>query len=308
MSGWLLYAFLAAVCFSISQLIDKFTIDKVFGRVEDWMIGVSLSALLPIAGILLFNGVPHIDHFFHIGLALLSGALLIPCFYLYALALKKSTTDVVAALWQSSPIYALIAGYFFLGDQIGTLNFIGIALVILATLAITVPEDKRNLKAIFQRQSQHSRAVFMMMQVACLLMVASQGVADHLVDHYAILDVMLYHIAGLSLSGLLFAFSKKNRAGFKQACLTKAKPMIIGLLLIEGIELIGTYLTYSAYMMGSFSLVKCLLATQPIIVLLILWAAHSSQPGLFRQVQSSELVTKMPIFAATIMGVGFVIL
>ena len=306
MTIWIVLAFASALLYCLSQLVDKFVIDKVFEDAETWLLGSSVIGGLLTLLLVAYNGAPNITNYSHIALALISGALLVPCYLFYAKALKESTADIISALWQTCPIYALIIGYFVLGDQIGLLNFIGIALVIGTTLFLCLPE-KTGLKTLV-KTIKKSKGPFVLMQMACILLITSEGVADHLLESYAILDVMIFGMVGFCASGMLFFFSPSKRRSLLKNLKDNPKEMLTGLIAVEILELGATYACYMAYTMGSFSFVTCLLATQPLIILLLLWMFHNTKPGLFRTVQLSELRYKLPVLMGTITGVSMIVL
>ncbi|MBK66719.1 MAG: hypothetical protein CMP22_01140 [Rickettsiales bacterium] len=305
MTIWIVLAFASALLYCLSQLVDKFVIDKVFEDAETWLLGSSIIGGILIIGLIGYNGAPLITDYSHIFLAVLSGALLVPCYLFYAKALKESTSDIISALWQTCPIYALILGYFVLGDAIGALNFIGIAIVMGTTLFLCLPE-KTGIKAFFKTLKK-AKGPFVLMQMACILLISSEGIADHLLETYTILDVMIYGMVGFCVSGMLFFFSPAKRRSLIKSFKENPREMLTGLIAVELLELVATYACYMAYTMGSFSFVTCLLATQPLIILLLLWLFHNTKPGLFRTVQMSELRHKFPVLIGTMLGVSLIV-
>ncbi len=159
---WFWIALLAPLFFSLSVQVDKILLSKYFKNSGVGVIVTSafstLVFLVPAWFFAETVRLPLHDIFSF----LMVGVIDIAYLYPYLLALKKDEASLVAPLFQMIPVLYLIAGYFFLGETVSSIQLLGSAIIIFASLTLVFN---------FQRW-KWEWPVFFLMLGASLLIVA----------------------------------------------------------------------------------------------------------------------------------------
>lgn len=132
----ILGASIAPFLYAITNHLDKI----VLGEYEDssltlWAISLLVS-LVP-AGIIFFID-PSVVHMSltHIGIMFVNGLLNTCLLWLYLKAMDEDEPTATITFYQLVPVFGLVLGYVVLGEMFGTIEFVGMALVMLGTAAM----------------------------------------------------------------------------------------------------------------------------------------------------------------------------
>ncbi len=303
--SWVIFALLATATYACSHIIDKFTLDKIFKTTEDWLIGICLTSIIPTLALVFYGGIPQTLAPVHALLAFLSGSVLFLCFYYYAKSLKKTDVDVVTALQQFDPIYAVVIGALFLNESISTLNLFGILMVIAMAVAISFP-----IRLLKSKKAGASlkRTPFFYIQISCLIFVISSAVIDHLLLQYSAFDVMTYYFFGTFMSGFVYFIATRKKNQFVQTIKEHKKQAFVSLLAVQVTNAFAIYFVFRAYELGSFSMVTALMATEPFIVMGIIYLFNKFKPGVMQHFRKEDLYIKIPAYFGIFAGIHFMLM
>lgn len=306
--SWVIFALLATATYACSHIIDKFTLDKIFKNTEDWLIGICLTSLIPTLALVMYGGIPQSLAPVHALLAFLSGSVLFLCFYYYAKSLKKTDVDVVTALQQFDPIYAVLIGVLFLNETISTLNLFGIVMVIAMAIAISFPIRLLKRKKGKKDGASLNRTPFFYIQISCLIFVISSAVIDHLLLQYSTFDVMIYYFFGTFMSGFIYWFATRKKNQFVQTIKEHKKQAFVSLLAVQVTNAFAIYFVFRAYELGSFSMVTALMATEPFIVMGLIYLFNKFKPGMMQHFRKEDLYIKVPAYFGIFVGIHFMLM
>jgi|SRR3989344_6066592 len=139
MSNGILSAIASAAVYSVSNYIDKFLLEKQ--KLNYYVITVYSGIFGLLAGLIIafFAGV-YTDDFKTIILIIISGFFINISLLPYYKALSKDETSRIVPLFQSIPVFVLILGYIFLGEELTMKQYLGATLIILASFIISMKE------------------------------------------------------------------------------------------------------------------------------------------------------------------------
>lgn len=229
---WLPLALIGVFLYSLSSLFEKHTVDALFEDNHSWVITICLAAFLSTA-VLVYS----IEGFQPIKisvavLAMLGGIVLIPSYYAYIAALKRTTPDIIAAIWQVNLFYALIIGYTLFGEVLKTTEIMGIIIILIA--AIFVSKETADKKTIGNKATPFKKEpfyiVFCIVQIAIIFDISSSAIIDQLVGHNSVLQIMFWGNFGLFLVAIFLLCSQNRRNAFKHTLKIRGKEVVLFIL------------------------------------------------------------------------------
>jgi uncharacterized membrane protein len=133
---WIQYALFSSFLWAIVHILDEHCVDKIFSK--PWL-GVITSSGVS-AGIFLLLPVFHpkvtIPNWDILLICLLTGSIIQLSQLFYFRALDSSDSGTVSAYWNLTPIFLLIISYWLFGSLVTGGNYIGIALLVIASVGL----------------------------------------------------------------------------------------------------------------------------------------------------------------------------
>lgn len=146
--SWFFISLLGTCFFAASNFIDKILINKYFK-------GGGVGALAIYSALIGFFVLPlplFIDQNFfvvnlkEVGIMMTSGIVYLIGIIAYLYAMTKDDTSTVVPFFQIIPIFAYIMGYIFLKEEITTVQFIGMCIIIFASILLSLDLSANKLK------------------------------------------------------------------------------------------------------------------------------------------------------------------
>jgi drug/metabolite transporter (DMT)-like permease len=133
---WIQYALLSSFLWAIVHLLDEYCVDKIFSK--PWL-GVITSSSISVGIFLLIpflNMTVVIPSWNILGICLIIGAIIQLSQLFYFRALDNSDSGTVAAYWNITPVLLPIVSYWLFGYLITGNNYLGIILLIIASIGL----------------------------------------------------------------------------------------------------------------------------------------------------------------------------
>ncbi|WP_373540673.1 EamA family transporter [Chamaesiphon sp.] len=133
---WIQYALFSSFLWAIVHILDEYCVDKIFSK--PWL-GVITSSGISV-GIFLIIPLMKIGVVIPAGnilfICLITGAIIQFSQFFYFRALDNSDSGTVAAYWNITPVLLPIASYWLFGYLITGNNYLGIALLVIASIGL----------------------------------------------------------------------------------------------------------------------------------------------------------------------------
>jgi drug/metabolite transporter (DMT)-like permease len=280
------FAILAPAIFAANNFFDKFFLEKYNLSPVTMTIINALSGFIAGILILFFTGI-YVTTAPILGIILFSGFLMILCVFVYYKALFLDETSRVIPLFQFTPIFVLIMGFVFLGEQLSLKQYIGSFIIIFASFMISL--EKLDLK-IFSL-----RPAFWLMMLSSFLYAFSLVLYKFGVEEIPFLHTLPYEGMGMLLGALAVFLYKSNRNVFLKEVKHFKKNTYLLLAANESIYVSARYTTYFALSLLSASIVNILLGFQPIFGLIIGVCLSLWLPTILKEVLSKEVLVQKTI-------------
>lgn len=290
---WLVSAFLNPIFLAISDIIDSYSVSKLFKSKSSLIFYTSLINLILLFPLFGFLGLPTFPSAYtmmiFVGLALIYVLYLFP----YYKALEKADTSSVVAMFAVGQVFVPILAYFIVGEILSWLQYVGMFLIIIASVLLNLqPGEKFKL----------SSSLWWM--VLCTFILAFEYVL------YKLAFNSVDWITGFSwpvvfsfiFASFLFLISSARRSiglDISTQSIKKFSILTVGQLAsFFGIAL-GTY----AVSIAPVTVVRSVMASEPAIVLLIAALFGGMFPNVFSEkTDQSSLFRKITLFI--IIGIG----
>jgi uncharacterized membrane protein len=136
---WFLFAIIGPLSWAVSTHIDKYLVDKYF-RDSNTAVLMVFTAIVGLLGLpVIWYFVPTVLALprLAMGVMILSGALYMGAMLFYLRAIQSESATAVAPFFQLSTIFTLLLAYFFLNENLGASQLIGIGLIVAGALAVS---------------------------------------------------------------------------------------------------------------------------------------------------------------------------
>lgn len=290
METWFLLALLTPAIFAVITLIDDNLLRNVYRSASFGAIISGLFGLLPLVALFFVN--VSLPSFPIAALGVLAGWLTILYYYFYFRGLEVEEPSVVIALFSLTPALIPILAYFFLGELLTKNQYLGFAIIILASLAIS---------AVDLKKFKFSPA-FLLVGIGALIFAFVSIIGKFVyteVDFWT--GYMLFSI-GMGLGGLtIMLFTKKGRV-FPKEFKKIFKKWFLIFFLVELLGISAEFTGNLAISQGPVSLVKVIEGIQPMYVLLIAIILFPFFPKYFREATSGNRARKLMLMALMIFG------
>lgn len=304
-SSWFLLALVGVVLYSVTQIIDKVSVDKLFDTISGWLCAAGLLSCLPLGIMLMKGGDLTISPEFAL-LSIACGLIQYVSYYFYGKAIVEEGADIISALWQMLPIYAVVAGFLFLGETLSPLNALGVFVVASIAFYLSFPHTKEGiLKSL---KSIATKPVFMYMQIACAVTIISTMWVDYMVETTSSDAVFVWNYVGYMIYGFGALFFIKNKKQNMLKLMSDPRKFAFMILAVSAVEIldgVAEYAVMNAYAVASYGIVTAVSALQPLCIISIVAFANMIKQGALNDLvdNSRTLSTKLPAFAGMFMGV-----
>lgn len=261
---WIQYALFSSLLWAIVHVLDEHCVDKIFSK--PWL-GVITSSGIS-AGIFLLVPIlkiPIVIPQWHLLLiCLATGAIIQLSQFFYFRALDFSDSGTVAAYWNLTPIFLLVISYWVFGYFITANNYLGIALLLIASVGLCA----------IDRFSNRWDTLYLM-SIAAGLQTIVVTIEKYIFDRTDFFGAFLSITAGIIISGLASLLLKEVRSTLWED-LPKIKQALPIFITIELINLTALYTGQIAVKLGVPVLVSAIEASIPayafgLSLLIALW-------------------------------------
>ena len=304
-SSWFIFALVGVVLYSVTQIIDKVSVDKIFDTISGWLAAAGIFGVIPLGMMLMKGGDLSISNEF-MALSIFAGLVQFGAYYFYGRAIVEEGADIISALWQMLPIYACVAGFFFLGESLSLLNTLGVLAVAMIAFYLSFPKKQKGL--INTLKNICTRPVFLYMQIACAMTIISTLCIDFMVETTSSDAVFVWNYVGYIIYGLITLFFVKGKKAGAFALIKDPKKLAFLVVAVSAVEIldgVAGYALMNAYSMAAYGIVTAVQALQPLCIISIVAFANMVKQGLLTDMVDNNrtLATKLPAFAGMFMGV-----
>jgi uncharacterized membrane protein len=280
---WIQYALFSSFLWAIVHVLDEHCVDKIFSK--PWLgvitssgISAGIFLLVPILKIPIV--MPQWDL---LTICLITGAIIQLSQFFYFRALDFSDSGTVAAYWNLTPIFLLAISYWLFGYSIAANNYLGIALLLIASVGLcSIDKFSNRWDTLY------------LMSIAAGLQTIVVTIEKYIFDRTDFFGAFLTITGGIILSGLACLVLKKVRLTLAEDLpkIQQALPIFIA---IELINLTALYTGQIAVKLGVPVLVSAIEASTPayafgLSLLITTWARRS---GTRRSLQELRATKKM---------------
>jgi drug/metabolite transporter (DMT)-like permease len=290
--NWFYLALLAPFLYAVVNLIDDNLLHYVYENPYVATASAGIISSLPLISLLFL----HADNISLelASLAGLAGFLTTVYFFFYFKALELEQPSVVIALFSLVPATLPFFAHFILHEQLGTLEIVGLIIVLIASLGIAAIDIKKF----------NFSAALVPMLVAVVLIDIISLITKHVYEHTQFYVAYMCFVAGMGLGGLYFVFilvltKARNELKHFKVSVKKVIPIFF---LAEFTYQVAEFTLNLAISHGPVSIVKVIEGIQPIFVLLIALLLAPFAPKYFREATAGNLVKKFAFMSIAIVG------
>jgi uncharacterized membrane protein len=248
---WIQYALFSSFLWAIVHILDEHCVDSIFskpwlGVVTSSGISASIFLVLPFLNIPIV--IPPWDLFL---LCLVTGAIVQLSQLFYFMALDCSDSGTVAAYWNLTPIFLIVISYWLFGYLITGNNYLGIVLLIVASVGLcSIDKSSNRWDTLY------------LMSIAAGLQTIVVLIEKYIFDRTDFFGAFLSIVVGIIISGLSSLAIKEVRSTLL-ADLPKIKQALPVFITIELINLVALYTGQIAVKLGVPVLVSAIEASTP---------------------------------------------
>ena len=306
--SWFLLALLGHLANGVAFVIDKILLRSAFSRSATYAGVVGLLSAFALVAIPFIHMWPQGSVWL---LAIASGASFVFALWCFFAALARAEASrIVPIVGSLIPILTLVGSYIFLGERLSNANFIGFALLILATVILSGGgEGKPSSEAIW------------LAVTAAFLFAASSVTGKSTYDAAGFAGGFVASRIAAAVASLLILVLLDRRAGRealsmirpeKKTSATKSKRVskqsAVLALVGQTLGAIGFLGVQWATAEGSASIVNAMQAVQYALLVLIALVLHKRAPQLLgEKLTKGDIALKVSALAITALGMYFVV-
>jgi drug/metabolite transporter (DMT)-like permease len=233
-------------------------------------------------------------------LLMISGMLSIVWIILYLYALEIEETSKIVPWFLAVPVFGYILGYFFLGENLTLLQFLGSGIILFGLLIISFDFSGE------KKRFKHKPLLYML--CASLIIALSGIIFKDVTLEGSFWVSSFWEYFGLGIAGLfIFLISPKHRNEFRYMNEMGGKKIFLVNIASELMTISGNLLTNFALLLAPVAMVYLIGSFQPAIVLLLVIISTKFFPHITKE-NISRKVLMPKIIAIFIMILGSVIL
>ncbi len=295
-NDWIFFALLSPAIFAVVNIIDDNLLRGVYRSPHFGAIISGFFGMLPLVCLLFFP--LQIASFPIIILGIIAGFLTVIYYLFYFKALDAEYPSVVIALFNLTPIFALLLAFIFLGEGISLNHFIGFTFIFIASTLLSINEFK--IKSL--KFSKGLLPVIIASFIYAVIGISSKFVYNE-VDF---ISGYVYFSIGMGLGGFFLITTTQEGKKFPQEFNKVFKKWIY---IFIGVELIGiaAELTNNlAISKGPVALVKVVEGIQPLYILLFAILLFPFLPKYFREAANGGKIKKIVLISVMLIGLYFI--
>lgn len=296
MPFWSILAISAALCWAITNILDKILLtDHVRGSVS-YLILASLVGLISVVFILVFGGEVQQVGSLILALSLMTGVLNACFLLLYFKALQHTDASVVAILIQMIPVSSLVIGFFVFSERFSAYSYFGIIAIVAGTVLASFGSN--------DGQSNGVPKALLLMIPAVIFASTEYALESYALRFTNVDTVFIWGRIGqfFFAVGVFLCLSLRKKSA--RDSLKVGFRVFLMIVAVECLNLLGIYLLNGAYALGPYSLVVTLSSIQPILVLILILLFRQVVPQLVPDVTTkSNLLARIVASMSVIIGV-----
>lgn len=300
MAEWIILALGAPVFWSLSNIVDKVSVEKITINPSQFIFLLSQFYSVIFFIYFLTNQEWSFDF-----LAVTSGILLFFLYYLYAITLEKEDISAVILVHQAEPLFVLaLVGLIYRAVPTPR-ELAGFLLILCGLLWFLGPagQNKRQEKPFISARS------IILLLLSALVGAGATIASDLALDHLSLMDLLGQSAFGYGLTGILmliFSADYRIRAFTGGEAGMARKSVLIGLTGI--LDLAGYACFYAALARSpNAGLVAAVTSIHPIFVVALSALATLLVPSLLREDNSGSRLRRKAIACAIVVG-GIILL
>lgn len=263
--SWFFIALVAPFLYAMTNHIDKILLEKYFknGGVGTLILFSSLLSALAVPFLFIADTTVLSVGILNILILAFVGILNILVLWFYLLALREEEASITIVFYQLVPVFALVLGYFILGETLSSLQLVAMATIIFGTTIISFEiDDKNNFKL--------RKKTIILMSTASFFWALGSVIFKYVALEENVIQSLFWEHVMLVIVGIFtFAFVKSYRIHFIAAIKNNSKAIISLNFANETFYMIGNLIFSFAYLLAPITLVLLTDSFQPIFVLLI---------------------------------------
>ncbi len=295
---WILFAIIANVLFAVSNLFDKFLIEK---RVRDplalTVFGGWIDLLVALI-IVLIHGLS-ITVPLQIGVLLLSGVFVELALIPYFKALSLEDASRISPLFQSMPVFVLLLSSVFLRETLTHRQLLGFLLILSGSFIVSMRKTDAGIFKI--------RKAFWWVLLASILWALPAVMFKFVVIKQTFWDALALEFFGVAIGATILFFLYKTRVIAQIRDIGAGTWSILNIN--ELIYIAGRVSNFYAITLGLVSLVAVLGGTIPLFVFLFGLVLSLWFPGIIKEdITRASIVTKISSIILVSCGLWFITL
>lgn len=292
---WIIFSILAALCWAIINIVDKYIITKWVRKPIIPVIILSFISLIAGITIYFIKGFSYLSYF-NLFLVFIAGVFYILMILLFFKALQLEEVSRVVPLFYLAPLFILIFAGTFLGEIFTPLKYLGIFLLMIGTILIS---SKDIYKIRF------SKGVGLMILSALALSI-NQILTKYLLgfaDYWTIFSYTRIAVF-IGLIPFTFIYFPELRDTVKR----HGKKVVVVISLNETFNLFAVFIFTIAVSIGYVTLVNSLSSIQPFFVLLFALILSIFYPHIIKEkIDKSVVILKFLAIALMFIGVILIV-
>ncbi len=295
---WILFAIIANVLFAVSNLFDKFLIEK---RVRDplalTVFGGWIDLLVALI-IVLIHGLS-ITGPLQVGVLLLSGVFVELALIPYFKALSLEDASRISPLFQSMPVFVLLLSSVFLRETLTHRQLLGFLLILSGSFIVSMRKTDAGIFKI--------RKAFWWVLLASILWALPAVMFKFVVIKQTFWDALALEFFGVAIGATILFFLYKTRVIAQIRDIGAGTWSILNIN--ELIYIAGRVSNFYAITLGLVSLVAVLGGTIPLFVFLFGLVLSLWFPGIIKEdITRASIVTKISSIILVSCGLWFITL
>ncbi len=294
--SWILFALIANVLFAVSNLFDKFLIEK---RVRDPLALTILGGwidLLAAVTIVLIHGL-FLNGTWQIAVLVLAGIFVEMALIPYFKALSLEDASRISPLFQSMPVFVLLLSSVFLKEELTHRQLLGYLLILSGGFIVSLEKTDAGILKI--------RTAFWWVLLASILWALPAVMFKFVIVSQNFWDALAWEFIGVSIGATILFFLYSSRV------LAQVRDIRAGTWAIlninELIYIVGRMSNFYAIMLGVVSLVAVLGGTIPLFVFLFGLMLSIWFPEIIKEdITRASVVAKIAAIALVSCGLWFI--
>lgn len=268
---WYFYAILGPLLWAIVNQIDKYLVERFYGKNEDNDSSThpgSLVLFSSIFGVVVAFIILAVDKpvftlsIESVLLLLLAGIMNCVAIILYLIAIQEDEISSVAPMFLLQVVFAYVIGLFILNEVLVVKELVAVAVVVFG--AVSLSTNVKNKKIVFNKRS------ILFVAGACLLAVLASIIFKYVALESDFWEAQFWQYIGLGFAGLMiFVFIKQLRIDFLTKMKTSGFPIFSLNIGSEILTVVGNLLVNAAILIAPAAIIYTFVSFQALYVFLL---------------------------------------